>query len=851
MASARKSRSRWSKRPALALWLAAAVATGTVQADERESWYLAARNHLETGLSVMIVTLDDGSQWIRVTDLKLLDIPLPAMAPRTHAGESILPLSSLTLGTDIDSAGGRLHLLDPGPPVVSTETEDLVLDITANGQALAEAQVARRAGDTIWLSKDTLSAARFRVPVEVSADGWIPVRALAGEHYVFDAARMRLEISTDPERFELTRLHAGGEGDEASPGHAPAPLAAIVGYDVATGRDVAGSRYSSLLLDTAVSKGRTSCRSGQLWRTDKSWSRLESNCYADWPEHRLSLVLGDAISRDSSLSGAVRYGGIRIGTDFGLQPHLRTQPMLGVEGSARLPSILEVWIEQKLALRTELPPGEFLLDGVPAQSGRGEINAVITDALGRRTLVSTPFYSDPNLLRTDLTDWSLEFGRLRQNFLGADDQYGDPFGLFTWRRGLSSFWTLETRAEWQPTHRLLGLANYLKLGQFGVLELSAARSQDQAMTGGGAFAAGYSYQGQRLSAGVRYAAYDEHYQDLAYPLAGTAPARDAQANAGIRLGRVSLSAGAVLRDRRGADQQRLVRAAASLPLGPGYLSLSAFRSMQPISNVLYTAIYTLPLGREHSMAAWVNGGDGALNPGFSVQRSLPAGPGYGYRLAREESPFGARSSVNATVRGSTGETDAAIFQTAEGTDARIGTRGALIASGEGIFLAPDDGGSFAVVTMPQPGARILREHQFAAVTNDSGKAVIPKLRPFERNRLDVETESLDTSSRLSNPALDLVPGRRQVVRADFGASRANPLTLRVETKDGLPIPAGATAQWAEQPVGPVGYDGLLYLEMTGKAKAITIEWQSQSCRIPADALPAVPDPSQTYSVTCL
>jgi len=42
----------------------------------------------------------------------------------------------------------------------------------------------------------------------------------------------------------------------------------------------------------------------------------------------------------------------------------------------------------------------------------------------------------------------------------------------------------------------------------------------------------------------------------------------------------------------------------------------------------------------------------------------------------------------------------------------------------------------------------------------------------------------------------------------------------------------------------------MYFELEHEAKPIEIEWQDRHCLIPAAALPATPDPSRTYEVTC-
>jgi outer membrane usher protein len=826
----------------LAVCLAAAM--GRAGAQEREAWYVAAHNHLDTGLKVLVVTLDDGSRWLRVSDLRLLGLSLPTTAPRLLGGDAFVPVGSLGVRTDIDAVGGRLHLLDEVPPAASTE--DLVLDLVVNGEPFAEAQVARRNGNDVLLSRDTLALVRLGAR---SGDDWTSVRALAGEHYVLDESRMRLELTVAPEQFESTRLSANQRAPASHASTVRAPLSMIIGYDVGVGRAADGSDRSSLLLDTGVAADRASCRNRELWRSGTSWSRLDTACFVDWPERRLSLSIGDAISRDSSLSGSVRYGGVRIGTDFALQPELRTQPLLGVEGTARLPSTLEIWARQQLAFRGDLPPGPFEVSGLPAQSGRGQLDAIVTDALGRRVVVSEPYYSDPNLLQPGLSDWALELGKLREGFLTAEDHYTDAFGLLSWRGGLSSSWTMEARAEWETSHQLFGISNYLKLGHLGVAEISAARSLGTSGSGA-AGALGYSYQGFHWNLGLRYAAYDAGYRDLAYSVAGTAPARDAQLNAGVRVGRASLSFGATLRDSRRDGELRLAHAGLSVPIGRGYLSVTAFRPLEPAGQTTYSAIFTLPLSGQRSASAWVNGDGGGLAPGASLQRSLPAGPGYGYRLLHEDSDFGPRTDVEASWRSNRALLSGAVLDTDEGTDYRLGAAGALVMTRDAAFLSTDDGGSFALVDMPQQDARLMREHQYAVSTRGDGKALLSGLRPFETNRLDIDSTSLDFSSHLDQTSLDVTPGRRQVVVADFGASHSLPLSLRVKDAAGAPMPAGALAHWSKQRSAQVGYDGILYLELDQGPEQLDLDWRDRHCTIPAASLPTSPDPAALYEVTC-
>src|SRR3546814_6682631 len=68
-------------------------------------------------------------------------------------------------------------------------------------------------------------------------------------------------------------------------------------------------------------------------------TRLDSSWTVDDRDRMRSLSVGDSITRGGIGGLPLRYGGIRFGRNFEVQPGFVTLPMPSLNGSAALPSV--------------------------------------------------------------------------------------------------------------------------------------------------------------------------------------------------------------------------------------------------------------------------------------------------------------------------------------------------------------------------------------------------------------------------------------------------------------------------------------------------------------------------------
>lgn len=803
-----------------------------------ESWFAADLNHRESGLHILVVDGPDGQPWLRVLDLDELGIPWSADTFHRSQGERFVPAAALVRHeAHVDEVARRVRFVSHARPHWPTGVPaDLLLDIRVNGMLLAEPQYVKNTGSDLVLPAETLEAIRVALPEAYGPflEGEMPVHAVAAENFHFSLERLYLELTVKPELLSVTTL------SPSQPWRPPALTDAspslVMAYALRGGETTDQESWYSAFGDLALSKGRTTCRTRHFHSSlGDDTRRLDTNCIVDWPDIPLSAGAGDNFTRPAVLREIVSYGGVWIGSDFGLQPYRNLQPSLIVDGNARLPSTLEIWMDQRLGLRQEIPPGPFTVENLPAVTGGGEVQAVLVNAAGRQVIVSEPIYSDPRLITPGVLDWRVEVGKLRPG--SADGNlYTDDFMAGFARTGLTDWATGEVTAERTRDLSKLGAAIALRAWNLGLIELGASRSRFDSLSGSARFVS-YTLRGRHLQFGASVTDRDDAYVGLGFPEPGLAPSIEKRANAGISNGPWSLTLSHLERryDNRPEGDARLASATFALrAFRLGQVAFTATRNLElPAAETVYMALLSVPLGRRGLFHHSTSRDDGRYSHSTGYTLSPPPGPGFGYRLYRDALPEFDRHYAEATLRGSRAESGiSAQHVDGAGTNWDAYVQGAVVANRAGAALTRDDGNSFALIDTGSDvaGLGILREHQLAAHTSSGGRAVVPGLRPYQSNRIGLDVGSLPFASAIETRALEVVPGRRGVVIADFGFRRTRELLATLRPTSGTEIPAGAIVNVNGARAGVTGYGGVIYVEMPDADHfLIEVNWPGGSC----------------------
>jgi len=125
------------------------------------------------------------------------------------------------------------------------------------------------------------------------------------------------------------------------------------------------------------------------------WRRLETTWTKDFRDQNITLRLGDTST--VQLYGAEHvFGGLQLGTNFGLTPGFLSQPLPTLSGSANSPGTLELYVNNALRQVSNVPAGPFTVENFTQITGAGEARVVVRDVLGRESVIVSPFSAAPS-----------------------------------------------------------------------------------------------------------------------------------------------------------------------------------------------------------------------------------------------------------------------------------------------------------------------------------------------------------------------------------------------------------------------------------------------------------------------
>ena len=151
--------------------------------------------------------------------------------------------------------------------------------------------------------------------------------------------------------------------------------------------------------------------------------------------------------------------------------------------------------------------------------------------------------------------------------------------------------------------------------------------------------------------------------------------------------------------------------------------------------------------------------------------------------------------------------------------------------GDGAFASRKLTQSFATVKVADyADVRIYADNQQVGTTDKSGVAVIPRLRPFERNSIRIEVADLPIDAEIDASEQVVRPYDRSGVALAFGVRPARGAIVTLVRENGVAAPSGATVRLdgsdEEFVVAPGGEAYLTGLDLLTRGVA---SWQTGSC----------------------
>lgn len=625
-------------------------------------------------------------------------------------------------------------------------------------------------------------------------------------------------------------------------------LSVNVGHDAADGRvstNVAGGFEGRLFSPVGTLTHGFSLP--QEARDTPRYRRLDSYWRVPLHENATQLQMGDVTTRGPGWSRAVRLGGLLIERNFELQPDRITIALPSFEGTAALPSTVEVYSDSLLRFSTDVPAGPFELTDIPLSTGGGEAELILRDSTGRERHLTQSFLVSPDLMRPGTFDYAFALGRPRLGIGTDSDRYGETtYGMGTLRLGVNDRLTVAAHAEAGADLRMGGLGATFAVGHMGTASANLAYSRTDQGSGAMGEISGRLNFG-RLRVSGRAMRQRGAFFDIARHSA-VSPATEGTTAASVTaLNQLSLSVpsqgapgggatSAFYADTWRADGERdmSIGLSHSRPLFErGSLNLSAAAVRGESRDLVLGVGVNLPLGERSRISSRIHRRDGKFGATLSAQgRPRDKRDGWNWRLQATRDAH-ARISARAGRHHSAGRLELAARASRNRQRATVRASGSVALAGGGVFFSERISDAFAVVDVGAPDVEVMFENRSVGRTGASGRLLVPGLRSYQRNRVSIDPAALPLDAHVPGTHEVVHPAQRSGTRVDFGidTAPASALVGLVDTQGaaidvGMPAVLSATGERFL-----VGYDGQVYLQGLEAENELVIHYPDRSsCR---------------------
>ncbi|NTX14977.1 fimbrial biogenesis outer membrane usher protein [Myxococcus sp. CA056] len=597
-------------------------------------------------------------------------------------------------------------------------------------------------------------------------------------------------------RFELdertTSLHCELPSTAFVPTRIDLGTAPPEGYAV-TGSPSGFINYAAHLRNTRLALfGEVGASVGRgLLTTQGRWSpgttplRGLTQLSVDFPEVMVRALAGEATGLGGVLGGGAVVAGLHVMRSFELNPYFVRNPVQDLAGDVTTPSTLEIYVNNRLVRRTELPPGPYRLENLTVPRGEGTARYVVRDAFGRVSEVDASYSLGAQLLSPGVADYHLSLGVERESPGTRSFDYGRPLLLGTFRMGVTPWLTPGVRLEISPDLLSTGAVQWFQL-PLGELEVSQAVSRSERHTGVAAGAA-WSVQGRWLGGSVFGRAMSARYAhsslapDTAHPLV------ESGGNLFVALGRrVSVGGQALVTRWRTRGWSTWLSASTSAQLTERTLiSFSASRGQLLLGPSTLEGMVSLNAILDPrttgSLGHIQNRGGGITS--VDVSRGVPVEGGLGFQV---QGQTGLHHQALGRV-----DYETNVGRASGGLEWRQGVlvaaaevSGGLVALGGRVrpTRAVDQG--YALVRVEGvEGIGVRLDNHLIGRTDSRGELMVTRLQSYGANRLSLTDEDLPLEVYLRTTQKLVAPWRRGGVVLDFQVDRVRAFRGRLVLAD--------------------------------------------------------------------
>ena len=631
--------------------------------------------------------------------------------------------------------------------------------------------------------------------------------------FKFDQASLSLAINVAPQFLAPTQLNV-----ELGP-----PANIVYSKDKSTFLNYSitdqPGHHPSLFAENGTSIAGNLLLNSVSRTTTGDFVRLLSSYTIDERQRLRRWTAGDASVITDLLGGSGLIGGVTVQRNFNLDPYFVRYPPLNLRGTALTPSRVEVYVNGALVSQQEVPPGPFELRNIPVASGAGNAQIIVRDVFGREQIANQPYYYSTGVLERGLSEFVYSAGFIRDNFGSKSFDYGDPALMGFHRQGLTDTFTAGGRFE-ASRNLVSGGPTASWRTRVGEFDATVAASDDRGRAGeAGSF--GYQYLARYVSFGGFARSFSREYANVSMRRERDRPLLDANAFVTFLVSRANFSLlwnKSEMRDSLSTDSVTLLSNVPITRRTNLFLSLGSVNEGQGRKPQVFAGLSYF-FGGSTSASITVDRHNGQTQTVTEVNKTLPVGTGFGYRLQSAMAGGGSHTGSGVLQY----QTDFGRYEM-DFDPYHASTRPTLTAAGgvvyeSGSFIpARPIQDSFALVRVPGVGGvRVYSSNNLVGRTDANGDVLVPNLLPYYGNRLSIDDRDVPMNYELQDTEKTIAPPYRGGAFVPFNVQQIRTVTgsVSVHTANGDILPTfgqlTVTAN-GKSYESPLGRGGEFYFE---------------------------------------
>ena len=721
-----------------------------------------------------------------------------------------------------------------------TDAEILLVDVSINLLQVTEPMRVEKLSNGILVLPESV----FKELKLIPKDGKIKMsdcsygyqlNTNSGITYDFNPEKFTLDIRVPIDAFELS-VFAKKESYKIKP--EVSNKGAFTNYQLYATQTKTADNFSGVLDVTGFNKLGSLTTGVTVNKDSREVNLVRTSSYyqKDLPDKMQSFVVGDTVNSDGNWSRSANYFGVRWSRNFSTQPGYIYTPNPIISGSAALPSVVDVYVNNQKTFSQKINPGPFDITHLPVPgNGAGQVNLVVKDILGNEQIISKNFYQSPILLAKGENDFSLESGFLRKNYGTKSNDYQDGFAAGTYVHGLTNSITARGRFELQQDRQAAGGDIALTLGNFALVQASVASSNDGVRGTGNQYGANIENIGQFLKTSIGVKRFDKEFSQFASTSDETKPKTRTNAFVSFPIPIINnnISLGYISQTNWDSDpfKNAYISSGYALPYGAN-LALSYNKRLDTVNNWGASVVFTLPIGDYNTRYDHTVDPSGKITDTYALSTNVPAGPGMGWSIVNED--LKSNVKTNLTLNSNTAQYTGQInVQDGITTGKRLGVNGTVgLLDGEVFASRYVNSSSFAVVkTEGLKDIKIYNQNNMVAITNNKGTAAFP-IRPYEKTKIEIKDNEIPLEATAEVLEMNPVAYARSGLLVKFPIQMSKNALVRIHLPNDAPIPAGATVKMASSKESYiVGRNGEVYLTNLSQKNQLTVSWLENKCEL--------------------